>query len=146
MDCKIAQACLSERSQPAHAFKQKLLAAEKREIAMNLKNKKKHEPAADGDDTAPVAEKKKKKQKKNKQAKKKPTQATAAPKANAREPSEYMKRKKSFIAKTFSCSCICYLLLLARSWLGTCTACAHDAFKARGPCDQEGRGEGLEGK
>ncbi|CAE6918334.1 unnamed protein product [Symbiodinium sp. CCMP2592] len=90
---EVAEACLQDDGTPqAHAFKQKLLAAEKREIAMAKKKSKKKK--GEEDSAAEPGEKEKPAKEPNKAPKcKKTGQPLKEPKT------EYMARKRSFFAK-----------------------------------------------
>ena len=88
---EVAKACLAEDTPQTHAFKQKMLASEKRDLAMaktKPKNKKKEatttaEPEKPRNDEKKAPEKKQKKK----------TESVTEPKT------EYMKRKRSFLSK-----------------------------------------------
>ena len=76
VDRKIAEACLQESGQRSHAFKQKILAAEKREVALSMKGKKnkKEEEADPTEDATPAASTKKTKKQRQSPARRKPQQ------------------------------------------------------------------------
>ena len=87
---EVAKACLAEDTPQTHAFKQKLLAAEKRELAMaKTKPKNKTKEAT----TTAEPEKPRNDEKKAPEKKKKKKEPVTEPKT------EYMKRKKSFLSK-----------------------------------------------
>ena len=94
---EVSNACLAKADKNAHAFAQKLLAAEKREAAAAKKEKQTRAKAAkqqtaEGQKEAAEAEEKPKKIKQS------------APKRKSEGPTEYIQRKNSFLGKRPGCS------------------------------------------
>ena len=100
---EVAKACLSKDSGCAHAFAQRLLAAEKREIALGNNKSKAQTPKGNKKNQTAKKKAAKKKKAAAKEEEEKQSQEDKEPKKKKSEPSEYMQRKNSFMKKLPGC-------------------------------------------